>query len=181
MKQEHLLEEADGEVRWDFEKLYIEHATTGDAEYVSGRLRDADRREVAAVTRESPLRVLVDGVMHSRPCYAIKTRRGRPCGIFGTRDSDHPESGVVWLLGTNDLTAESRTFIRNSKRILDELHKKYRVLYNVIDARNTVHLRWLEWMGFEFIKEFPKYGVERRKFILFTKHVSPSFYDSRSR
>ena len=181
MKQEHSQEEAGGEVKWDFKKLYVEQATTTDAEYVSKRLRRADRNEITAVTQQSPLRVLVDGVLHSRPCYTIKTRRGTPCGIFGTRESDHPESGVVWMLGTDDLTAESRTFIRHSKQWLDELHKKYRMLYNVIDARNTVHLRWLEWMDFEFVQAIPKYGVERRTFILFRKYVSPSIHDSSPR
>ena len=178
MKLLRTQEEVDGTNRKDFGKLYVEHATIDDAEYIAGRLRDADRREISAVTRESPVRVLVDGVIYSDPCYVIKTRRGRPCGIFGTRDSEHPESGVVWLLGTNDLTAESRTFIRNSKQILNELHEKYKTLFNVIDARNAVHLRWLKWMGFELVKTIPKYGVEQRTFILFTKHVCPSLNDT---
>ena len=171
MKLEHFQEEADGEVKWNFGKLYVEQSTLQDAHVVSRRLRCADLNEITAVTKRSPLCVLIDGVNQSKPCFTIKTSTGIPCGIFGTRDSGHSNSGVVWMLGTDDLTAESRTFIRHSRRWLNELHKNYRLLYNVIDARNEVHLKWRDWMGFDFIKEVENYGVEKRKFILFRRYV----------
>ena len=171
MKLEHYHVEVDGADRWDLGKLYVEHSTNHDAYAVARGLRRADRNEVAAVTEQSPIRVLIDGINNSSPCYTIKTTGGKPCGIFGTRDSGYPDSGVVWLLGTDDLVTESKTFIRFSKRWLDELHNHYKLLYNVIDARNEVHLEWLDWMGFEFVKELPRYGVERRKFILFRRYV----------
>ena len=171
MKLEHFQEEVDGEVRWNLGKLYVERATEQDASRMAGSLRSCDRNEIAAVTVRPAVRVLIDGVKQSSPCFTIKTTDGRPCGIFGTRDSGDPQSGVVWMLGTDDLTANRRTFLRHSKRWLNELHKKYKMLYNVIDARNEVHLNWLEWMGFEFIEEIENYGVEKRKFILFSRHV----------
>ena len=170
MKLEHFQEEVDGEVRWNFVKLYVQRATAQDACRIASRLRDADRRELEASTRAAPVQVLIDGVNES-DAYTVKTPDGTPCAIFGTRDSGYTESGVVWMLGTDDLTTNSKTFLRFSKRWLDELHKKYRLLYNVIDARNDVHLRWLNWMGFEFVEEIPKYGIERRKFILFRRYV----------
>jgi hypothetical protein len=78
---------------------------------------------------------------------------------------------LVWLVGTDDLIAHSTTFLRHSRQWLATMHEHYRLLYNVIDARNEVHLRWLEWLGFEFIQDVPRYGVERRKFILFRRYV----------
>lgn len=171
MKLEHFQEEVDGEVRWDFKKLYVQHATEQDAYRIAPRLRSADRRELAATTLTSPVRVLVDGVNKSEPSFVIKTADGTPCGLFGTRDAGYSESGVVWMLGTDDLTTNARTFLRFSRKWIDELHKKHRLLYNVIDARNEVHLNWLEWLGFECIKDIPRYGVEKRKFILFRRYV----------
>ena len=171
MKLEHFREEVDGTARWNFGKLYVEHSSIRDAHFISARLRRADLAEISAVTLQPPVRVLIDGITESDPCFTIKTARGEPCGLFGVRDAGHSQSAVVWMLGTDDLTANARTFLRFSRKWLDELHKKYRLLYNVIDARNEVHLHWLEWLGFECVKDIPKYGVEKRKFILFRRYV----------
>ena len=171
MKLESFQEEVDGAVRWSFGKLDVEHATISDAEYIADNLRKADLAEIKASTGTPPKRVLTNGIATSSPCYVIRHRvTRRPCGVFGTRDSEHPESGIVWMLGTDDLTTNGTAFIRHSRLWLDELHKAYPLLWNVIDARNTVHLNWLRWLDFEFVKEIPKYGVERRKFILFRKY-----------
>ena len=171
MKLDRFQEEVDGEASWDFGKLYVQHATVSDARPITERLRTADRNELSATSGEPPLRVLVDGIQQSTPCFTVKiTATGEPCGIFGTRDSGHPESGVVWLHGTDDLVANRLTFLRHSRMWLNELHKKYRLLWNVIDARNELHLTWLDWLGFDFVEEIEKYGVERRPFILFRRY-----------
>ena len=166
--------QAGGGPRWDCGKLYVEHSHRRDADPIATRLRTADRAEVSAVTRQSPLQVLVDGINESDLCFTIKrSSDGRPCGVFGAgggaSGAEDTSSGLVWLLGTDDLTLNGRTFLRYSRSFLNEMHKHYSFLYNVIDARNSVHIRWLGWMGFEFTKEIPHWGVERRKFILFSK------------
>jgi hypothetical protein len=33
----------------------------------------------------------------------------------------------------------------------------------------VVHIRWLRWMGFTFIKSHPKYGAEGRLFLEFVR------------
>tara|TARA_B100001175_G_C19382166_1_gene577104 strand:- start:20 stop:427 length:408 start_codon:yes stop_codon:yes gene_type:complete len=133
-------------------------------------MRSADSAEVSAVTKQPPVRVLVDGINGSKPCFTIKrVFDGKPCGIFGATEGDHTGSGLVWMLGTNDLTSNWRSFLRFSRPFIEELHKHYGFLYNVIDARNTVHIRWLERMGFTLGKVIPEWGIERRKFIYFSK------------
>lgn len=167
-------EGTDGQVktRWDYKGLYVERSSTTDALYVAQHLRRADRNEVAALTKQPPVQVIRDGIVASHPCYTIRlTSTGRPCGIFGACKTDNPDSGVVWLVGTDDLITMSRTFIRHSREWVDEVQKHYRLLYNVIDARNEVHLNWLKWTGFEFIEEFESYGIEGRRFILFRRYV----------
>ena len=172
MKPEHIHTEADGEDRWEYRDCYVKHSTTDDGVYVGDNLRSADRRELAATSGIAPVRVIVDGITAASKCYTIHSKsEGRPCGIFGTRESDHPESGLVWMLGTDDLTANGRVFLRYSRHWLDELHRNYRLLFNVIDARNLVHRRWLDWMGFDVVQAIEKYGIERRKFLLFRRYV----------
>ena len=156
--------------RINYRDCYVKPSTESDGVWLSSRLRTADRDELAATTKLPAVRVLVDGIRASSPCYTIHTREGDPCGIFGTRESDDPAVGVVWMLCSDDLLTISRTFVRHSRGWLKELHGQYRQLYNVIDARNKVHLRWLSWMGFEFLQDIPKYGVEQRHFILFSHY-----------
>ena len=172
MSQEFSPTQADGAARWDCGKLYVERSHRRDAITVARFMRTADRAEVSAVTKQPPISVLVDGIDGSDPCYTIKRASdGKPCGVFGAAESGNPGSGLVWLLGTNDLTTNWRCFLRYSREFLNEMHKHYGFLYNVIDARNKVHIRWLGWMGFTFDKEIPNWGVERRKFILFSKSI----------
>ena len=32
-------------------------------------------------------------------------------------------------------------------------HKRFDLLYNWVDARNKVHVKWLRWLGFIFINK----------------------------
>jgi len=68
-----------------------------------------------------------------------------------------------------DLKKISLSFIRNCKGVCDILQKDYQLLNNFVDARNTLHINWLKWMGFSFINKHQRYGVERRLFYEFVK------------
>ena len=160
-----------GEDRWNYGSAYVKHSTTGDGVYIAERLRDADRNEISALTLQPPVQVLTDGINASSPCYTVAiTATDEPCAIFGVRESDNPNSGVVWMLGTDALFTIATKFLRASGDWVDELHTHYTMLFNVIDARNEVHIKWLKWLGFSMIQDIPKYGIERRKFILFNRY-----------
>ena len=64
---------------------------------------------------------------------------------------------------------DKRTFLRRSKVELDKIIQEYPVLFNVVDARNKIHVRWLQWMGFTFIKKHSEYGPEGRLFYEFVR------------
>jgi hypothetical protein len=95
---------------------------------------------------------------------------GFVAGMFGVVPQADG-SGVVWLLGSDELVAPplSRQFLRECKQHLAVMERAYTQLWNHIDERNTVHRRWLEWLGFEFYKRIPEYGHERRPFLEFKK------------
>ena len=63
------------------------------------------------------------------------------------------------------------TFAREAKKYIDSRPEPY--LWNIIDARNTVHLKLLKWLGFEFLEEF-KYGPNNLTFIKFYRGTSHS-------
>ena len=66
-------------------------------------------------------------------------------------------------------TRDKRDFLRQSRIELKKVHKEFPVLFNYIDARNTVHLRWLKFMGFTIIKKLEIFGYEGRPFYEFVK------------
>jgi len=130
--------------------LAVRAAGTRDAEALAPRLRAADLREVAAATGQRPLDVLARGVASSDPALAAVP--------------DGEGSGVVWLLGSDELVRRPAFFLRTSRRWLERLHERYRRLWNFVDARNEVHLRWLRWCGFSVIRTVAEHGIEGRPF-----------------
>jgi hypothetical protein len=141
-------------------KLRFRRAIPEDATRLGPRLRIADLREIQAVFAEDPIEVLLRGITISDPCFALTDDSDYPLAIFGVvPDLRDPETGVAWLLGSNAIT-ELRFFSgRNSRRWLERLHEKYRTLWNVAEASNASHLRWLEWCGFRRVRTVERNGL----------------------
>ena len=149
---------------------YPTKALKRDAEYVGPRLREADRLEVQASVGGCPKAALQDAVENSEPEAYTCLDRGLPFGMFGVVPfSDNPRFGVIWLLGTDYLTdSVTVSFLRWSKRFLPTLIEPYDLVCNVVDKRNEVHIKWINWLGFSFIREII-YGPENRPFLEFAK------------
>ncbi|MGY5795206.1 hypothetical protein ACXHXM_34185 len=37
-----------------------------------------------------------------------------------------------------------------SKQCVSMMHRDYRIIQNIADTRNTLHVNWLKWCGFKF-------------------------------
>jgi hypothetical protein len=64
----------------------------------------------------------------------------------------HPGFGRVWLLGTNDIERYPKTFLRHGAEVRDMLFDGYCGLYNYTYENNSLHHKWLKWMGFTFLR-----------------------------
>jgi len=118
-------------------------------------LRPEDLRElsVGCPTEAQCLHSIRAGIQRSDPCYTVHVA-GRPVAVFGAIPGvvRGEPVGICWLLGSNDLVnpLSNRTrFIRESEKWLNTLHEHYPTLWNLIDSRNSVHLRWVRWLGFD--------------------------------
>ncbi len=47
-----------------------------------------------------------------------------------------------------------------SPACIDLMHRDYRLIHNVVDSRNTLHLNWLRWCGFKRLETRAINGVE---------------------
>ena len=147
--------------------LYARMSVLEDCYWVAENIRDADRDEIAANSGQTPLEALITGFSTSDVPFTI-VGDGVPAGIFGAGPA-MPGVGMIWLLGTDLLLKNTTRFLRESRFWLDQCARPYDMMFNFVDARNTVHIRWIKWLGFTLINLHQEYGVEKRPFYEFVR------------
>jgi len=143
----------------------IRIARAEDIPVLAPRLREADKHELKAASGLPPEAALRQGFGLSTACHSV-VHDGQVIGMFGVGQHPHePETGLCWGVSAPDLMTGPRKvwFIRNTPLILDLQHKDHPKLWGLIDTRNKLHMRWLEWSGFEFGEVFIA-GPEKRPF-----------------
>ena len=138
-----------------------------DCHMIAENIREDDRREILAMSGGEPLDAMVSGFLHSDNPRTVLVG-DTPIAMFGSSEVE-PGVGMVWLLGTDGIHDISRQFLRESKHWLEQLHDNYEMLFNYVDERNTVHIKWLKWLGFKFINRHEQFGVENRPFFEFVR------------
>lgn len=146
-----------------------------DAIVLAPRLREADKDEYRAYLGMEPEVALALDIANSTgENWAMIGSDGEVFGLFGIDAVDqHPTFGIVWMLSSPDIFKYRREFIKATSAALEMLHGKFPLIGNHIDARNTVHVRWLKRLGFSFLRTIPEFGVERRPFHEFARLRSP--------
>jgi len=149
--------------------IYARRSVVPDVAAVSKDIRPEDAAEIRAASGMEPFAGLMTGYLHSDECWTICTAKDhKAIALFGLRMADEGQ-GVVWLLATNDLPKYGIRFLRESRGWIDRFHQKADLLFNAVDQRNTVHIRWLEWLGFKFIRVIPEYGHLKLPFVEFAR------------
>ena len=147
--------------------------------YLSKNLRNDDLMELKAGGRD-PLRCLIE-------CYETSDRPftgiwdGIPCTMFGmvrikqrfiVQDRLFSKGiGAPWLLGTEAITDARWQFVRESKKWLSVIESDYDFLWNHVHSKNTVHIRWLKWLGFKLGEDIVYPSGET--FHEFSKAITP--------
>lgn len=146
-------------------RLAVQVATLADAAALAPNLRAADVAEVAAASGSTPLEALENGVRHSDLPRVILDAQG-PIAIFGAVVFDD-NGASPWLLGSDRIQEHRREFLERSRHYFARLRAPFLYLANYIDERNTLHVRWIKWLGFTIAGRVPDYGAERRPFLFF--------------
>lgn len=127
--------------------LTVRPALRREVADVASRLRPEDRREVETASGQAPEALLLSMFYTTDHIYTIRGSADEaPFALFGLTPS---EGGVaaVWLLATPEVTRYARALAREAKPWLEGWATAYR-LVNMVDARNTLHVRWCRLMGF---------------------------------
>jgi len=150
-----MLSGADGSTVVAYNKLrakgFVRPATIDDAKYLAPRLRQADRDECIAVVGKPPEAFLPGSVTLATGAWTIIAPTGGRIGMFGVSPTPTlPNVGTVWMVATDELPKYATQFLRESRRWVSVMQDHYPILWNVVDTRNTVHMRWIAWCGFKF-------------------------------
>jgi hypothetical protein len=150
---------------------YMTPAVEADAYTFAEKLREEDKAEIKAASGWLPVDALLVGIKESKKVFSIWTNDHEPICIFGvTNHSLDVTTGVPWMLGTTLIQDYFVAFLRDGRgSLLPIIKDGYELLLNCVDSRNTVHIRWLKWMGFSFDFENPVFLTDPDvPFYLFT-------------
>ena len=139
---------------------YIHPVTLEAAKYVASNLRPEDRREVEEGHGIDPTEALIDAVQKPS-CVYFTVPNGKTAGMAGV-----DPGGLIWMLCTPAIHEYPMTFAREAKRYVERQQDK--LLWNVVDKRNTVHLKLLKFLGFKFLREV-EFGPNKLSFIEFCR------------
>tara|TARA_R110000824_G_scaffold385797_1_gene580112 strand:+ start:608 stop:1066 length:459 start_codon:yes stop_codon:yes gene_type:complete len=146
----------------------IRHSQRKDCATLSKHTRAADVQEIFASSGKNPFQVLLRAYFASPDyCYTVLLE-DKIVGMFGiSKITDGV--GSPWLLGSNLLLKAPLSFHRKSKKYLDTFMKDFKVLFNYVDKRNVVAIKWLKGLGFTFTKLVDNFGYQQKPFYEFVK------------
>ena len=138
----------------------IHPATIEAALQVAFNLLPEDRREIEEGHGLNPVEHLPLAV-HSGSCVWFEAPNGKTAGMAGVG-----LNGEIWMLCTDVILDYPTTFAREAKRYIERRPEK--LLWNIVDKRNTVHLKLLKFLGFKFLREI-LHGPNQLPFIEFCR------------
>ena len=139
---------------------YIHPLTPEAAFEVASNLLPEDRKEVEEGHGYDPTVILPSTYDMGDSVY-FRVPNGELAGIAGVHDE-----GQIWMLCTPAILKYPVTFAREAKRYVDSRQEK--LLWNVVDIRNTVHIKLLRFLGFKFLRKL-EYGPNKLIFMEFCR------------
>ena len=115
--------------------------------------------------RQDPENALIVGYQNCDSVY-FEVPNGEIAGMAGVHSN-----GQIWMLCTPAIYDYPHTFAREAKRYVNA--RKEKLLWNIVDERNKVHIKLLRFLGFKFLRRFP-YGPNNLSFIEFCRVQSSS-------
>lgn len=149
--------------------LSVRPSILEDIDTVAQDMRLEDIAEVDAAGGGTPYEGLKHGFDDSDECFTIVKNNNLAVGMFGYKVTYPGICGVVWMLATNQLARHKYSFVRQTGQWLEHMHHHAPLLYNLVDARNLMHIKWLEWSGFNFVRRHDLFGPKNLPFIEFVR------------
>lgn len=115
---------------------------------VYNNLRQADRDEIEALGKDA-FTSLRQGFRESAPCYTWMYK-DEPSALLGCVPYSNG-AAAIWMLGTDNIANHRYAFMKTCVPFHKELVRPYQLTANVVDERNEVHMRFIKYLGYNFI------------------------------
>lgn len=139
-------------------------ATEQHAKELAPLLRHEDSLEVGAYGFQSNEASLLNALNKDDITITALDAEGAPFAMLGVgQTKDMP---YIWLLGSAGVKDNWYVFAKASKELLPYLIKDYPVVTNLVLKDYTASVRWLKWLGAQFIREVELEGQMFYEFIL---------------
>ncbi len=149
---------------------YMRGATLQDCYNLAPKLRKEDKEEIKANANIKAIDALIQGFQLSEVPISVFDDEEEIVCMLGCCPTDIRSAAIIWLLASDGLAKNlSYRFLKHCRGGMEIFQKRYPVLYNFIDARNTLHIKWLKWCGFTIIQKHYNYGYEKRLFYEFIR------------
>ena len=139
---------------------YIHPITREAALEVASNLLPEDYREIVEGHGHDPMEAIPNCALDGETVY-FTVPNGELAGVAGVQ-----EDGRIWMLCTPAILKYPTTFAREAKRYVERRQEK--LLWNVADKRNKLHLKLLKFLGFKFLREV-EFGPNKLSFIEFCR------------
>lgn len=135
-----------------------------DLSIIARNARQPDIDELWAAAHTTPLEALQYSATVSRDTCYTGLADDKPVCVYGVKSPSMLSNlAVPWMIATKELEFHSRVFLRRSRDMVKLINSQFPYMHNYVDARNTVSIRWLQWVGFSVYYPEP-YGVEGMPF-----------------
>ncbi len=143
-------------------------STPADLIYLAENMRQADIDEAWALDHSTPAEAIASAVLLTDFPKTAVGGDGKLLAMWGVASETRSSLvGVPWMLSSNDLSQKHIVeFARRSAANAIMLKNQYAALYNFVDARHTLAVRWLGWMGFKIYRPIP-FGADDLLFHVF--------------
>lgn len=132
------------------------YPTESDIVYLAEHLRRSDINDLRVVGWDNIEAAVRYSIKSSDPGYCfVVLIDDLPLCVFGCcSDSLLSNSGIPWLLGTDEMMKYRKSVTAKTRLVLKHFLERWDYLSNCADARNRSTLRWLKTVGFKIGKPF---------------------------
>ena len=144
--------------------IYLREVRPEDLRHIALNMRVWDKVELRALNGVSPIRGLnlsVGCSMFSQ----VAVSDGAPVAVFGLGEdglNPYTETGVIWFLGTDAVTAYPREMLTVGRRFVDFGFSVFPVITNLIHSGNAPALRFARHLLKHFKGSLEPEGIGQR-------------------
>lgn len=151
--------------------LHARPSNAFDVWAIASDMRPEDVAEVQAAGGGTPEMALLVGKNESDQCFTVYHPKypSVSLAMFGYKATEPGLCGVIWMLASNKLLTHRCAFLRSAGWWVDKIQEELPLVYNLVDERNRLHIKWLKWMGFTFLQRHSQFGPQKLPFLEFVR------------